>query len=110
MDWPTYRQLCDRPEVLSRWLVEATLEVLGDEGPVDALRTVLAGVPLAKPDGFRGPPAADMFVTDLARADVLVIVAAIEQRIAAGAADLVRPAGMLAAWREYAARVAAAPG
>lgn len=130
MDWAHYRALCDRPDVVSRWLLETTLAALADSdikldsraqtgSPQVAsgqlaragstLRTALAGAPLPRPPDHRGPTALDMFRLELpaeaARAllDQLESLAATGQL--AGALAGRSATAFLAAWREYAAGV-----
>lgn len=64
MDWPTYKALCDRGDVQSRFLLEETL-VLLNRLPSDDLATVLVAElstrPLPKPLDHRDQPLSDMF-------------------------------------------------
>lgn len=107
MDWARYKALCDRPDVCSRALLERTLAVLEDGEPARALRRVLDSAPLARPADHTGPPATDMFVTNLDPVHVAAIYAAMVQAVESGrlAATLgpASPAGLIAAWREFAA-------
>ena len=106
MDWPRYRALCDRPDVCSRWMLERTLALL-EPGPVAAaLERILATEPLPRPADHFGPPATDMFRTDLDAAVVVATYAAVRQAAATGGLAAVlgprSPAGFVAAWREFA--------
>lgn len=111
MDWPSYKALCDRPDVLSRWTIERTLELLEaspDEAlPLaSALRGLLASAPLPRPADHSGPPATDMFVAALDAQGVAVACAMVEQAAGEGRLAAVlggrSTVGFVAAWREYA--------
>lgn len=113
MDWARYRALCDRPDVMSRWLLERTAAVLDAEGAHDLarhIRTPLAGSPLPRPQDHRGPADLDMFPVRWSPAIVAESVARLEALNDRGGLDLalgLRSArGVVAAWREYAAFVA----
>jgi len=106
MDWPRYKALCDRPDVLSRWLLEQTLALL-DVGPLaDALRQILDAEPLARPPDHIGPAATDMFPAHLDAVRVREVLVEIERAAASGRLARVlgerSQAGFLAAWRDYA--------
>lgn len=106
-DWATYRALCDAGDVLSRWLVERTVELLEDAGEgVLAARVgaVIEGPVLARPVDHRGGVEADFFQARLAYADVC----AVAMRVAALATNpSVRLrtgrglGGLPEAWAEY---------
>jgi len=111
MDWPSYKVLCDRPDVLSRWTIERTVELLespgGEAHPLaTALRGMLASAPLPRPADHSGPPATDMFAAALDAQGVAAACAAVEQAAADGRLAEVlggrSPVGFVAAWREYA--------
>lgn len=115
MEWSRYKVLCDRPDVLSRWLLERTIELLERatharcEGLADALRAVLDSEPLPRPVDHSGPPATDMFG---ARLDVAVVHATLAEINGAAAEGWLTgvlgrrsAVGFLAAWREYALHV-----
>ena len=115
MDWSRYKALCDRPDVLSRWMLERTVELLEratpgpDDGLLEAMRAVLGSEPLARPVDHSGPPATDMF---RARLDVAVVHATLAEIDGAAAegwltAMLGRRSavGFVTAWREYALHV-----
>ncbi|MDH3644831.1 MAG: hypothetical protein OES38_22185 [Gammaproteobacteria bacterium] len=65
MDWDRYKLLCDQPNVVSRWMLEQTLELLAGEEIAAVLQGALASRPLAKPTDHRGGEATDMFVLNL---------------------------------------------
>ena len=110
MDWTTYRALCDRGDVVSRWLLEHTVLLLEGAGEAELarrLRAVPESVPpLPRPADHRGGPEADFFAADL-DAGTVAAVAAVVRRLAAeperrlpGGRGL---GGMSEAWGEYAA-------
>ncbi len=104
VNWPDYKRLCDRPDVVSRFLLEQTAEVVVDVELAKRLRGVLATAPIAKPEGHRGPPASDMFLFDLDADDARAIVAYVQRAIAAGRATSATRGrglgGFLDAWLE----------
>jgi len=119
MDWPSYKALCDRPDVLSRWTLERTVELLeapgGEPHPLArALREVLAASPLPRPADHSGPPATDMFLAALDAQGVLAACAAVEQAAGEGRLAAVlggrSTVGFVAAWREFAQVFAASAG
>ena len=63
MGWPEYRNLCDRPDYWSRWMIEQTIELLDDldrRSLAEPLARALLSRPLEKPVGHKGGAAADM--------------------------------------------------
>ena len=123
MDWPAYKRLADQPDVWSRWMLEATLELLQHTQPAHPLRAgaarklcnVLETAPLPKPPDHRGDARTDLFRLHLDTEQIAAVTACVE---AAVAQDL-RTAktrqrglgGFNEAWREYArlARAGARP-
>jgi hypothetical protein len=110
MDWPRYRALCDRPDVMSRWLLERTAAVLDAEGAHELARDIrapLAGDPLPRPPDHRGPADLDMFPVRWPPAIASALAARLDALDARGdlapALRLPSARGVLAAWREYAA-------
>lgn len=106
MEWANYRELCDRGDVLSRYLLDCTIDLLAAaEEAMLAQRMVrvLAEEPLPKPLDHRAGEAADFFVVELepdaARRIVDVVVAAREagRRTATGRSL----GGFEEAWQEY---------
>ena len=86
MDWKCYKQRCDLPEMWSRWMLNETIALLGEQvGEQSHLAQILEEAmrqtPLAKPDDHRGGPETDMFELSLGGAEVGEIVAVIEQAI-----------------------------
>ena len=105
MDWERYKQLCDQPNVFSRWMLQQTIELLG-EGPVaDALAGAMRVPALEKPCDHRGGPATDMFVLELeaaARRAVLdLVVVAREAGTSTQATSGRGLGGFVEAWSEY---------
>lgn len=106
MDWASYRALCDQGDVLSRFLLVATIDVLltaDDALLAQQLRRVLDGEPLPKPHDHRANAAADFFVVALEPAAARRILEAV---VAAQEAGWQTPAGrgwggFVAAWQEY---------
>src|SRR5512139_877481 len=73
MDWPAYKRICDRPDVFSRWMIEQTCDLLGDDGLRRSLAAVLNSTALPKPEDHRGGAATDMFVLGLRLDDVVSV-------------------------------------
>jgi len=105
MDWARYKALCDAPEVFSRWMLEQTLELLGDAHPAAALEATLRGAPLEKPADHRGGAATDMFVLALPITEVRAVVEAVAHAVArgetTGATRQRGLGGFVEAWSEY---------
>jgi hypothetical protein len=105
MDWLAYKRMCDRPDVLSRWMIEQTYDLLGDDGLRRSLAAVLNSAPLPKPEDHRGGGATDMFVLGLRLDDVVSVERAIVRAVSEGrttAATRQRGLGGFAeAWTEY---------
>ena len=100
MDWQRYKALCDRPDVMSRWmLVETACLVPAALRP--PLRAAVAQTPLSKPPDHRGGDLTDMFdvALDEFADDVL---AAVEAAVARGETTTQGRGlgGFVAAWRE----------
>jgi len=105
LDWDAYKRLCDTPDVISRWMLEQTAEIL--EGALRAeLDAALNGLPLSKPDDHKGGAATDMFQLELTRQQVLAVHERVAQAVAAGHTTRgTRDRGLGGfeeAWREYA--------
>lgn len=88
VNWTDYKALCDSPEVLSRWMLTQTLELLTLEEGCDevfrALSAALQAPPLPKPADHRGGPATDMFRLALSREDAEAVAALVARAAAAG--------------------------
>lgn len=68
MDWVTYRRLCDRGDVLSRYLLGCTIELLeaaGEGALGQQLQRVLGAAPLPKPLDHRAGADSDFFVVEI---------------------------------------------
>lgn len=82
MDWKCYKQRCDKPEMWSRWMLNETIALLGEQSHLaQSLQEAMRQAPLVKPDDHRGGPATDMFELSLDGAEVGEIVAVVEQAI-----------------------------
>jgi len=105
MDWPTYKRLCDRPDVWSRWMLEQTHALVTDAELRARLAAFLGTTPLAKPADHRGGATTDMFALDLGVHEVVHIRAAIEAARDRGeTTDATRARGLggfVEAWAEY---------
>lgn len=105
MDWDRYKRLCDQPNVVSRWMLEQTLELVEGEEIATVLEGALASKALSKPADHRGGQATDMLVLDLRPAQRATIL-----RLVSAASDAGRVTsktterglgGFVEAWREY---------
>ena len=72
MKWDEYKEICDHPTVLTRWLLEQTLRVC-DPNCARFITSMLEAPPIEKPVGHKGGPATDMFSTSLQRDEVVHI-------------------------------------
>ena len=102
MDWQRYKALCERPDVMSRWMLAETATLL----PAELRAPVLAALtqrPLPKPPDHKGGADTDMFEVTLAGVDE--IVAAVEAAAARGVTTSQGRGlgGFALAWRELAA-------
>lgn len=102
MDWQRYKVLCERPDVMSRWMLTETAALLPAEWRISLLAE-LRQRPLPKPPDHKGGADTDMFEVTLAGVDE--IVAAIEAASARGATTSQGRSlgGFAVAWRELAA-------
>ena len=95
MDWPEYKALAQRPDVLPRALLARTGALL--PAPLGAtLRDAWRAAPLPKPADHKGGAETDLFKVTLSAAAARAIADAVE---AAALAGVVGP-GVTAAWRE----------
>ena len=105
MDWDTYKQLCDRPDVWSRWMLEQTQALLKPALAAE-LAAVLGTQPVTKPRDHRGGAATDMFVLELPAQRRSAVAAAVRQAKLAGRITPATAArglgGFVEAWQEYA--------
>ena len=101
IDWECYKALCDRPDVLSRWMLEETATLLSGETRM-ALLEILGGTPFPKPPGHKGGEATDMFVVELPtyviRSIVEVVLDAAERGLRTPRSTKI--GGFATAWRE----------
>lgn len=109
MNWAEYKQACDQPDVVSRWMLEQTCELLDAENAdlSDALRRVLRnGRPLPKPADHRGAAATEMFRIELdataAHRICNCVTAAVADQIETSGTRGRGLGGFVEAWREYA--------
>ena len=106
MDWASYRSLCDRGDVLSRYLLVCTIDLLDAVDEVllaQELQRVLAQAPLTKPAEHRAGADADFFVVDLelgAGRRILEVVLAAREA-GRGTASGRGLGGFAEAWQEY---------
>ncbi len=108
MEWERYKQLCDQPNVLSRWLLEQTRELAeqADRTIVPLLDTALQCTPLPKPPDQKVSSATDMFALTWSQQQVAgvveLVVAARDRGTTTSATRLRGLAGFVEAWQEYA--------
>ncbi len=112
MDWNGYKQLCDQPNVFSRWMLEQTRELAVSRQSPEAQRLAQAVLqtPLAKPVDHTGKSSTDMIVLAWSYDDVnaiveLVKLATIEDRTSAATQGR-GLGGFVEAWQEYARHLA----
>ncbi len=107
-EWADYRALCDRPDVMSRWILERTAALFEGSGALDlaaALREVLVAAPLLRPKDHRGPESLDMFRFTLPAGRLAAFAEELEQLLARS--DLAQILGVRSvigfevAWREF---------
>lgn len=105
MEWDRYKRLCDRPDVVSRWMLEQTLELVAGHDVAAALRDAIASEPLTKPSDHRGAEATNMYMLDLTpaqRDDIVRLVrAARNARLATSKTTARGLGGFVEAWQEY---------
>ena len=101
IDWQRYKALCDRPDVLSRWMLEETATLLSGATRT-ALLTTLGGTPFPKPPDHKGGDVTDMFVVDLAPDVVRSIVDVVHDAAKRGLRTprSSKIGGFATAWRE----------
>ncbi len=85
MYWSTYKQLCNRPDVVSRWMILSTAELLKEGSSArQALVATLARSPLPRPQGHGGDARVDMFELSLPVAVIREIAARVRAARRAG--------------------------
>ena len=104
MQWDEYKELCDHPSVLTRWLLEQTLRITDPEC-ARKLESILKTVPIDKPIGHKGGVATDMFYSSLSREVIAHIVEQVQIAVATGkrtTGPIERDyTGIEKAWLEY---------
>ena len=105
MDWDRYKALCDRPDVVSRWLLEQTLELVDDSALAARLTLALNGMPLPRPPDHHGARELDMLQPALTLADVDSLHEVVQRAVAAGRTTARTSTrglgGFVEAWGEY---------
>ena len=105
MDWPSYKRICDRPDVFSRWMLMQTRELLTDESLVARLDRIMSQVPIEKPLDHRGGVETDMLVVSLELETLDQIRAAVARAVSSGQrTEATRSRGLggfIEAWDEY---------
>lgn len=101
IDWQRYKALCDRPDVLSRWMLEETATLLSGETRT-ALLEILGGNPFPKPPDHKGGKDTDMFAVDLPADVVRSIVEVVRDAARRGLRTprSTKLGGIATAWRE----------
>ncbi len=101
-DWASYKELCDRANVLSRWMLVETASLL--EPPLRQRLLATLAEPLPKPKDHRGGSDTDMFEVTLCAEDLRSVCRAVECAVAAGITTPRTGArglgGFAEAWRE----------
>ena len=109
MRWEAYKKQCEQPDVLSRWVIEQTAELLDDDLRGRVLAE-LAAEPLPRPSGHLGDSRADMFLLNDLGDVALAISAAVVHAVRGGrrtsAVTNLRMKRFVAVWNNYAAYVA----
>jgi hypothetical protein len=104
VDWSSYKKICDKPNVLSRWLLQQTSAVCDGEVK-QCIESILKTVPLEKPEDHKGGEMLDMFQTDFSQSQVEDITAQVVSACDAGiqTTGVVERdyLGILRAWQEY---------
>ncbi len=106
MDWDHYKTLCDSPRMFSRWMLEQSIELLGESPHLAArLLHMLRGAPLDKPPDHRGGAQTDMFEVVLALEQARAVQRIIVEAVAVGRTTTgTSPRGLggfAEAWSEY---------
>ncbi len=109
MKWSTYKQLCDRPDYWSRWMLEQCIDLLAqlhEESLRGVLEQALQGEALPVPEDHRGPVASAMYHLMLSGESRLAMVSAISKARELGLYTAQTEgrglAGFVEAWQEYA--------
>ena len=114
MDWPSYKELCDRPDVFSRWMLTQTRGLIDDAALAARLERFLSQAPFEKPIDHRGGAATDMLVVTLALEEVDAVRDAVAVALASGRRTEATRArglgGFAEAWDEYRRALLRRPG
>lgn len=101
MDWDTYKNLCNEPYIVSRWLLEHTANFC-DAEHTSLLLSYLQQKPLEKPKDHKGTSEVDMFCTTLTYEQVQNIVSFVEATSShVNKLSQSQHRGIELAWREY---------
>ncbi|MDE0645554.1 MAG: hypothetical protein OXH84_04875 [Gammaproteobacteria bacterium] len=101
MDWDTYKNLCNEPHIISRWLLEHTAK-LCDAEHARLLLSYLQRKPLEKPKDHKGTSEVDMFCTALTYEQVQNIVSFVVSTSShMSKLSQSQHQGIELAWREY---------
>ena len=108
MRWAEYKQLCNRPDYQSRWMIEQTLELadhIGLEMIREQLASVLGTQPLEAPSDHKGGSTSEMYKLDLCcetRRQICELVVLAKVKNIKSALTLERGlSGFEEAWTEY---------
>ena len=104
MDWKRYKQICDTPNVFSRWMLEQTGELIAEALAVK-LRASMTQPPVAKPEAHQGGIETDMFELSLGPAEIRAVIADLRLAEQAGRRSSGTVSrglgGFQEAWNEY---------
>ncbi|MCY3628325.1 MAG: hypothetical protein F4039_00810 [Gammaproteobacteria bacterium] len=101
MDWETYKNLCNEPHIVSRWLLEHTAKFC-DAEHARLLLSYLQRKPLEKPKDHKGTSEVDMFCTALTYEQVQNIVSFVVSTSShVSKLSQSQHRGIELAWREY---------
>lgn len=112
MDWERYKQLCDQPNVFSRWMLEQTrqLAISGTSPEAQRLAKAVRQTPLAKPAEHTGGSSTDMIVLAWSHEEVSAIVELVKLAMAEERTSEATQGrglgGFVEAWQEYARHLA----
>lgn len=89
MDWSTYKQICDRYTVMSRWMLTQSA-ILLSKPLVRLLAERTSAQPIEKPVGHKGGAATDMFQIGLSAQEAQRIVQALEVALLSRGVELAK--------------------
>ena len=102
LDWSTYKRLCDQPDYWSAWMIDQSANLLDRYQHTNLsarLRQALDTLPLIRPADHKGDERTLMHQLQLSVADRRLALSVIQQALDEG---LIKNAGYVAAWQEYA--------